>query len=65
MNIYTIYFELFGKKMKTSIKANTKEDAIEKLRARLIICKVETEVPKPKDNRDFVTDFFNNILNPK
>jgi 23S rRNA maturation mini-RNase III len=41
MNTYRIYFELYGKKMMTSITAKTQADAISQLRNKIEIHKVE------------------------
>ena len=38
---YTICFEIFDKKMKTTIEANSKEEAEYLLRGKIKICKVE------------------------
>ena len=46
MNRYTIYFEIYGKKMKTIVFADTEAEAKQKVIARLIFHKVEK---KPDD----------------
>lgn len=43
MNEYTIYFEIYGKKMKTKVLANTKEEAKEIIRSKIIFHKIENE----------------------
>jgi hypothetical protein len=41
MNNYTIYFEIFGKKMKTEINAQSEVQAIEALKEKILVYKVE------------------------
>ena len=41
MNEYRIYFEIYGKKMKTTIQARSLSDAKDKLKSKLKILKVE------------------------
>jgi hypothetical protein len=52
MKSYTIWFEFFGKKMKTTVLAQNQKEAREKLRDKIIIHQV-----RPSDD-DFVKDFF-------
>ena len=42
MRDYTIYFDVRGKKLKTTIKAKSQDEAVQKLRASLKIDKIET-----------------------
>lgn len=39
--IYTIYFEIFGKKMKTTISASSEHVAKEMIRSKIIFNKIE------------------------
>ena len=48
MNTYRIYFEFYGKKMMTSITAKTKQEAINQLRHKIEIHKVEN-LNKPEN----------------
>lgn len=41
---FTIYFELYGKKMKTDIEAFSREDAINRLKNKIIIHRVDQEI---------------------
>lgn len=41
---FTIYFELYGKKMKTDIEAFSREDAINRLKNKIIIHRVDEEI---------------------
>lgn len=41
---FTIYFELYGKKMKTDIEAYSREDAINRLKNKIIIHRVDEEI---------------------
>jgi hypothetical protein len=49
MNTYRIYFELYGKKMMTSITAKTKAEAISQLRNKIEIHKVENLTKRPSN----------------
>ena len=51
---YTIYFELFGKKMKTTIDAKSIEDAKQKVKDKILFHKIE-----PDENIDFLKNIFN------
>lgn len=53
MKQYTIYFELFGKKMKTTIEANSEVEAKNKLKEKIIFHKIDEYDP---------LDFLKNIL---
>lgn len=39
---YTVYFEIYGKKMKAKIQAHSEQDAINVVRGKLRIVKVES-----------------------
>jgi hypothetical protein len=53
---YNIKFEIYGKKMQTTIQADSMIEAERKLRSKIII----HETKQVRDNSDdFVTDFFN------
>lgn len=58
---FTIYFELYGKKMKVNIDAYSREDAINKLKSRIIIHQVDEHI-EPGDD---VVDRLNNIFGLK
>jgi two-component SAPR family response regulator len=55
MKAYTLYFELFGKKMKTTIKAKSREDAIRVIKDSIIFHKVEA---LPDENLKNLFDIF-------
>ena len=44
MKIYKIYFEIFGKKMKYEVEAESKNDAINKLKNKISIIKINEGV---------------------
>jgi len=52
---YIIYFELFGKKMKTTIDAPNKDVAKQIVKDKIIFHKIEVE----KDFGDTIFDFLN------
>jgi hypothetical protein len=52
---YTIYFELYGKKMKCRIDAYDREGAIKKLKDKIIIHKVDVEQDQTVE---FLKDMF-------
>lgn len=56
MNTYTIFFELYGKKMKTTVKAKSESEAKKLIAEKIIFYKVikqiDTDIP------DFFKDIF-------
>lgn len=60
MKDYEIFFELFGKKMKTTITALNKDAAEASLRYKIQIHSIKV---KPNSS-DFIT-FFNDMINEK
>jgi hypothetical protein len=61
MKDYEIYFDLFGRKMKTTIRAINKDVAESVLRQKIQIHSIKV---KPNEASDFLT-FFNSIVNEK
>jgi cytochrome c biogenesis protein ResB len=59
MNEYTIYFELYGKKLKTTILAKSEEDAKKMILSKIVFHKIVKE-----NNKTFnqSKDVFNNIM---
>jgi len=63
MRKYTVYFEIFGKKMKYVTEAHNRTDAIEQVKSKLNIVKVERIFDRsdvnPSDNAifDFLKGF--------
>jgi hypothetical protein len=60
MKDYEIYFGLFGRKMKTTIRAINKDVAESVLRQKIQIHSI-----KVKPNASDFINFFNNIVNEK
>ena len=63
MEKYTVYFEIFGKKMKWTTEAHNRTDAIERLKAKLAIVKVE-KMYNPDDANSIdnsIFDFLNGL----
>ena len=58
MNKYLIYFEIFGKKMKTEIMARDREDAKHKMKEKIIFHKIE-KISDP------TVDYLKNIFRIK
>ena len=61
MKEYTIYFEIFGKKMKTTIHALSEERAINILRSKINIDKVEEKIDRQdqiKHTDSLIKDIF-------
>ena len=58
MNKYLIYFEIFGKKMKTEIFAASKEEAKRKMKEKIIFHKIE-KISDP------TVDYLKNIFRIK
>jgi hypothetical protein len=59
MKNYTIYFEFYGKKMKTTIMAENEEKAKELVKSKIIFDKVE----KSKDKFNQAIDMMDDMLN--
>ena len=59
MKDYIVYFELFGKKMKTTVSAENKQDVKEYIESKIIFHKIEEENPfqEGKDIMDFLMGF--------
>jgi hypothetical protein len=64
MTNYTIYFELFGKKMKTTLPATSKENAKEVIRNMIIFHKITTNDSDNKE-ADEILRRFKDIINGK
>lgn len=58
MRSYTVYFEIYGKKMRATVQAQDRVEAREIIKSKLIIHKVTVE---PDKGADFI-DFFNNMI---
>ena len=56
MKEYTIYFEIFGKKMKTTIYADSEIEAKNKLKEKIIFYKIKENNP---------IDFLQNLFRMK
>lgn len=56
MKEYTIYFEIFGKKMKHTIFAFDEQQAVRLLKEKIILHKVE-QVPDKTKSDKFVDEF--------
>ena len=64
MKTYTIFFELFGKKMKTDIQALTAERAKERLKSKIVFHKVTEKVEEPS-KEDETVDRLMGMFNMK
>lgn len=53
MKTYKIYFEVYGKKMKTVINANSEAEAKELVKNKIKFIKIE-----PENNIDFLKNIF-------
>ena len=54
MKNYKIYFEIYGKKMKTTVKANSENEAVKLVKDKILIKKIVPE--------DGAVDFLKNIF---
>lgn len=59
MKNYTIYFEIYGKKMKTTVMAINEENAKDLIISKIIFHKVE----KSKDEFNQAIDIMDDMLN--
>lgn len=57
---YTVYFQIYGKKMKTTVLASSSEEAKNKVISKLIIDKVEVD---QSDDFNKAMDTIDEILN--
>lgn len=64
MRTYTVYFEIGAKKLKTTVKANDKNDAQAQVLAKINFIKFEEANPFGGDIEGAI-DAINNILFPK
>ena len=64
MKKFKVYFEIFGKKMKTSITANSREEAKQLLMKKIIFHKVELDEDF-KFQDDDVLDFLKGTFKMK
>jgi fructose-bisphosphate aldolase class 1 len=64
MKKYKIYFEIFGKKMKYEVEAESKNDAINKLKNKINIIKIDEGVNEGV-NDDDVLDNLKNMFGMK
>lgn len=58
MKKYTVYFDVFGKKLKTSVVASNEEEAKRRVLDKIVFDKVEPE----KNNLDDMIDMFKKIF---
>lgn len=56
--LYTVYFEIFGKKMKTTVDAKSEEDAKYMVMGKIIWHKVTTENMHESDIVDDLMNMF-------
>ena len=54
MKKYTIYFEIFGKKLKTTVLAENKEHAKEIIKNKIVFYRIDEEI-----ENDIFDSFFN------
>lgn len=56
MRKHTIYFEIFGKKLKTTVMANNEREAKELIKNKIIFHKIQAERDVGFDIFDFLTN---------
>jgi hypothetical protein len=59
MKIYKIYFEIFGKKMKYEVEAESKNDAINKLKNKISIIKINEGINEGINDDDVLENLKN------
>lgn len=64
MKMFKVYFEIFGKKMKTSISAKNKEEAKQLLMKKIVFHKVEVDNDFALQDED-VLDFLKGAFKMK
>ncbi len=60
---YEVYFELYGKKLKTTIQADSEQHAKFLIKDRIIFHKTNEVKPKGDKHFDGAIDMLNDILN--
>lgn len=60
MKKYVIYFQLYGKKLKTTIKASSMESAKEIIKSKIIFDKIEEKSIESLSGKDIFGDIFKN-----
>lgn len=66
MKSYDVYFEFFGRKMKTKVLAKNEYDARVKIKDRIIFHKIEwTKGDIFNESDDVMNDFMNYLKNKK
>jgi hypothetical protein len=58
MKQYIVYFEIYGKKLKTTIRAESEGHAKETIRNKIIFYKVKLD----NDPEDYVVDFLKDLF---
>ena len=56
---YTVYFELFGKKMQTTVSANSVEEAKKVIHNKIVFHKVVEKEKNTKEAVDSIMKLFN------
>ena len=59
MKTYKIYFEIFGKKMKYEVEAESKNDAINKLKNKISIIKINEGINEGINDDDVLENLKN------
>lgn len=59
---FDVYFELYGKKMKASVKANSYYEAMEAIKNKIVFHKLEIKQEKPI--QDNITDRKSKEIDP-
>lgn len=59
MRTYTVYFEIFGKKMKTRVLSESREKAKEVVKSKIVFHKIESDNGKLSDD---LMDEFDKIV---
>jgi len=62
LNKYSVYFEIYGKKMKTEAYAETEDLARQSIMSKIIFHKVELIEDKPKGEYNMF-DMLNSVIN--
>lgn len=61
MKEYVVYFDVFGKKLKTTVKAKTPEKAAQQVRESIDIIKIEET--KSQLKKDFIDELMEDVEN--
>ena len=65
MSEYTLYFQIGTKKLRHTLDAYSREDAIARLRQKIEVLRVEEELPEVYDGKDPAVEHLKSMFGMK